>query len=177
MGAKLKATGLVLFLGALLFPSIAAANDVECFGKGSKWCGKTASLSRPEVIWSVSHKAHLPALILEVTLHSLRGRAGLAVRVAPVPDTERPRILVSMREPDETYADWKDFEGPLASFQDGTALFVLPRPALEAFLLSSDDAHLYVFIELSAPSTNHKISYKVSLDGLERALRFARLGK
>lgn len=177
MGAELKVTSLILFLGAALLPSMVAANEVECFGEGGRWCGKTASLSRPEVIWSVSHKAHLPALILEITLHSLSGRAGLAVRVEPVPDSERPRILVSMREPDETYADWEDFEGPLASFQDGTALFVLPRPALEAFLMSSDDAHLYVFIELSAPSTNHKTSYKVSLDGLERALRFARLGK
>lgn len=156
---------------------MAAANDVECFGKDRRWCGKTASLAEPSVIWSVSHRARLRALILEVTLYSLEGRAGLAVRVEPVPDMERPRILVSMREPEETYADWEDFEGPLSSFQDGTALFVLPRRALESFLMSSDDAHLYVFIELSGPTSNHKTSYKVSLDGLDRALRFARLGK
>lgn len=177
MGAGLKLSSLIVFFGAALFPSLAAANEVECFGEGGRWCGKTASLSQPDVIWSVSHRARLPALIVEVTVHSFKGRAGLAIRVEPVPDSERPRILVSMREPDETFADWEDFEGPLASFQDGTALFVLPRPALEAFLMSSEDANLYVFIELSTAQSNHKISYKVSLDGLDRALRFARLGK
>lgn len=166
-----------LVMQAVFFPAVAAANEIECFGGESRWCGKTASELHPEIIWSVSHRARLPGLIVEIIVDSIRGTAGFHVALEPIPEHDVPKVLISLREPGRSYADWRSFQAPLTSLTQGTARFTMERRALEALMMASKVCQLYVFVEVSSPAGNHKISHKISVDGLPAALRFARLGK
>ncbi len=166
-----------LVLQAALLPATAAANEIECFGTDSRWCGTTASELHPEISWSVSHRARLPGLIIEVIVNSVSGVAGLHLALEPVSRRDAPEVLISLREPRQTYAEWHNFKVPPMSFDQGTAQASMQRSALEALMMASADCHLYVFVELSSPAGNHKISHKIGVGGLSAALRFARLGK
>lgn len=168
---------LVFFIMQAALLSGAAANEIECFGGESRWCGTTASELHPEIIWSVSHRARLPGLIVEAIVNSVDGVAGFQIALEPVSQRDVPEVLISLREPGQTYADWRNFRAPLISQEEGTARFSMQRGALEALLMASKACRLYVFVELSSPAGNHKISYKINVDGLSAALRFARLGK
>lgn len=167
----------IFFILQAALLSVAAANEIECFGSESRWCGTTASELHPQIIWSVSHRARLPGLIVEAIVNSVEGIAGFQIALEPVSQRDVPEVLISLREPGQTYADWRNFRAPLISLEKGTARFSMQRAALEALMMASKACRLYVFVEISSPAGNHKISHRIGIDGLSSALRFARLGK
>ena len=170
----------VLSLGLvamLLAPPPASANDWECFGPDDVWCGSTVRQSQPEMGWKVVNKARLPGVILQTIIDAQHNVPVLRVRVGPVPASETARVILSVRRDPQAPAGWYTFSASPQQHKDDVVELTVPRNGLEALIESAGSAQLYVFVELKSKTTDHRVSHKVKLEGLQQALRFARLGR
>lgn len=167
----------VLILAVVLLPGTALANDWECFGPGKAWCAHTVFDSRPEDGWGVQNKARLPGLVVEIVLDAPGNEPRLGVRVSPVPLNERARVILSLRADDRDPAGWRNLR-VIDNRHEGAVVYsALDRRALVTVLEGTEDLTLYAFVEIAGRSGTHKVSHKVTLEGLREALRFARVGR
>jgi hypothetical protein len=175
---RLLAIGLLaFFVVASLMHQSAMANEYRCFDDENVWCAWTVRESAPEMGWGAISKSRLESLVIETVIDSRNNNAALRVHVSPITPQEQVAVNLSVRENPDEWQDWRSFSATMLGIEDGRAHFVLDRSALVAMLEASDNAHLYVFIELDNGSNSYRVSRKISLDSLDAALSFARTGR
>ena len=167
---------LAFFVVASLNHQPAMANEYRCFDNENVWCAWTVRESAPEMGWGAISRSRLQSLVVETVIDSRNNIAVLRVHVSPITPQEQVEVTLSVRENRE-WQDWQSFSAELVDMEDGRVHFALDRSALVAVLEASDDAHLYVFIELDNGSNSYKVSRKIGLGSLDAALLFARTGR
>ena len=141
------------------------------------WCAWTIPESTPERGWGAISKKRLRGLVVETMIDAQNSIAALRVHISPITEAEEALVHISLRPSLSAWREWQDFEAELLHTTDNIAHFILSRAALEAVIQAPADAFLYVFAEVRNQGTNYKVSHKISLTDLARALQFARLGE
>jgi len=174
---RVLAIGLLAFFGVASLTTTAAANEYRCFDDENIWCAWTVRESAPELGWRAVSKTRIQSLVIETVIDSRNNSAALRVHVSPITPQEQVAVNLSVREDPDGWQDWQSFSATMLDMQDGRANFVLDRAALVAVLEATDNAHLYVFVELDNGTKSYKVSRKISLKSLGAALLFARTGR
>lgn len=177
-----KSTKLLVLIGAVLWMvtgsvGVAQANEYRCFGDDETWCAWTIPESKPEKGWGAISKVRLRSFVVETVIDARNNMAALRVHISPVTEQEKVTVNLSVREPVQGWQKWGNYVGNLQGVQDASAHFVLDRAALEALIEANSSANLYVFVEVTKGSNNHKVSHKIALQDLAQALQFARMGR
>ncbi|MFN3232127.1 MAG: hypothetical protein ACE363_08190 [Alphaproteobacteria bacterium] len=167
----------VLFVGLCFVPFQVLANQWECFGPERNWCAHTVFDSRPEAGWGVQNKARLPGLVVEIIVDAPANQPRLGVRISPVPFNETARVILSLRADERDSRRWVPLRVVQSQHEGASVYSMLDRRALVTLLEGTEDLVLYAFVEVAGRNGTHKVSHKVTLEGLREALRYARVGR
>ncbi|MBI1181422.1 MAG: hypothetical protein GC201_12775 [Alphaproteobacteria bacterium] len=155
----------------------AHATESECFGPDKGWCAWAFDVEHPEQGWRVAYSSQEEGTQVETAIQTVDNRPRLCIRLAPIQHENGGQVIISLR-PDELHPEqWKQYVGRNSEFTGDALRFSLGRRALESVLQAPASATLYVFVEVRSPDGATKASHKVPLEGLNEALRFARLGR